>query len=69
MKITLNGKETIFPDEKAPQTLSELLDAFDIDQATVVAEVNGEIVERKYFDTKKLADSQEIELIRFVVGG
>lgn len=67
--LKINGKENQFEDSDMPQTLLELLDKMGIDQATVVAEIDGVIVERKNFDVEKLKNGQEIELIRFVGGG
>ena len=52
-----------------PARLSLLLDVLGINHATVVAEVNGQIVKRGEFDTTELADGQRLELVRFVGGG
>jgi sulfur carrier protein len=52
-----------------PQTLSELLSKLQIDATTVVAEIDGEIIERKNFAQTELKDKMGIELIRFVGGG
>jgi sulfur carrier protein len=67
--LKINGKEHQFEADTMPATVAELLESLGIDQATVVAEVDGVIVERKNFDTKKLENKQNIELIRFVGGG
>ena len=69
LKLKINGKEQQFTGDKMPGVLSALLDMLGIDQATVVAEIDGEIVERKDFSNKELRDGQKIELIRFVGGG
>ncbi len=66
--MKINGIEKQFP-AGIPQTLTELLEQLDINQATVVAEVNGKIVERQNFQQTKLSSGQSIELIRFVGGG
>lgn len=52
-----------------PSTLMELLDHMDIHHATVVAEINGEVIERNKFTQTPLAEGQTIELVRFVGGG
>jgi thiamine biosynthesis protein ThiS len=52
-----------------PSTLSELLKTLGVDAATVVAEVNGKIVQREDFASTGLKDGQSIELIRFMGGG
>ncbi len=66
--LKINGVEKQFP-TGIPQTLTELLEQLNINQATVVAEVGGKIVERKNFQQTKLSSGQSIELIRFVGGG
>jgi thiamine biosynthesis protein ThiS len=41
----------------------------DINQATVVAEIDGVIIERKNFTETEIGPDQSIELVRFVGGG
>ncbi|MBW8035072.1 MAG: sulfur carrier protein ThiS [Planctomycetes bacterium] len=52
-----------------PSTLMELLDHMGIHHATVVAEINGKVIERKTFSETALDEGQAIELVRFVGGG
>ena len=66
--LKINGTEKTF-DEVLPATLSELLSQLEIDAATVVAEIDGQIIERKNFAQTELKDQMNIELIRFVGGG
>jgi sulfur carrier protein len=66
--LKINGKEKQFPDG-IPETLMELLNQLDINQATVVAEINGKIIERQKFSQTRLSKGQRIELVRFVGGG
>jgi len=66
--LHINGKDRAF-DGGLPETLSALLAEMKIDEATVVAEVNGRIVERKDFGSTPLNEGARIELIRFVGGG
>jgi len=68
-KLKINGVERQFDDQKLPKTLSELLDQLAIDQAVVVAEIDGEIIERARFAETKLRAGVSIELVRFVGGG
>ncbi len=68
-KLKINGAERQFDDQKLPETLTELLEQFGINQATVVAEIDGEIVERARFAETKLRAGASIELVRFVGGG
>ena len=66
--LKINGQEKTF-DKGLPPTLAELLDSLKINAATVVAEIDGQIVERKNFARTNLSAGQAIELIRFVGGG
>ena len=67
--LKINGAERQFPEGTLPETLKQLLDRLDINEATVVAEVDGDIVERKNFAATVLRPGQTIELVRFVGGG
>lgn len=66
--LKINGSEKQFP-EGIPQTLTDLLEQLGINQATVVAELDGKIVERQNFAQTQLSDGQSVELVRFVGGG
>lgn len=66
--LKINGQEKTF-EEGLPATLSGLLEKLQIDAATVVAEIDGQIVERSEFAQTSLAEGQSVELIRFVGGG
>ena len=68
-RIRVNGVEKEFLAGEFPANLSELLEKLNVDSATVVAEVEGEIIERTKFSQTVVADGQSIELIRFVPGG
>lgn len=66
--LKINGVEKQFP-AGIPQTLTELLEQMDINQATAVAEINDKIIERQDFSQTQLSSGQSIELVRFVGGG
>jgi sulfur carrier protein len=66
--LKINGIEKQFPDG-LPKTLIELLKQLDINQATVVAEINGKIIARQDFSQTRVSSGQRIELVRFVGGG
>jgi sulfur carrier protein len=66
--LKINGTEKTF-EKGVPSNLSELLAVLEIDAATVVAEIDGSIIERKEFEKTPLNEAQSIELIRFVGGG
>jgi len=65
--LKINGTEKEF--DTMPSTLVELLDEMKINQATIVAEIDGEIIERDKFGETAINAGQQIELIRFVGGG
>ena len=67
--LKINGVDKDFSDDCIPETLSDLLNGLEISQATIVAEVDGRIVERKDFESTPLQPGQTIELVRFVGGG
>lgn len=66
--LRINGKQKQFPDG-LPATLAQLLEQLQIDDATVVAELDGKIIERAQFAHTSLSSGQTIELVRFVPGG
>jgi thiamine biosynthesis protein ThiS len=66
--LRINGVEKQFP-AGIPRTLAELLEQLNINQATVAAEVDGKIIERKSFARTQLSSGLNIELVRFVGGG
>ena len=66
--LKINGSERHFPGG-IPQTLTELLEHMGINQATVVAEIDGKIVQRCCFAQTQLSNGQTVELVRFVGGG
>ena len=65
--LKINGTKKEFA--KLPSTLVELLDEMKINHATIVAEIDGEIIARDDFEQTKINADQQIELIRFVGGG
>jgi sulfur carrier protein len=67
--LKINGKDKAFEDDKMPATLADLLQLLKVDSATVVAELDGQIIERANFATTTLKDGQTLELVRFVPGG
>ena len=66
--LTINGVEREFQNG-IPKTLSDLLNALNLNKATVVAEINGRIIKRDNFADTALTSGQAIELVRLVGGG
>jgi sulfur carrier protein len=67
--LKVNGIEKQFPPGRLPATVNKLLEHLNIEAATVVAELDGNIIERKNFASTPLTHGQTIELVRFVPGG
>ncbi|MGD0077745.1 MAG: sulfur carrier protein ThiS [Sedimentisphaerales bacterium] len=67
--LKINGKDKSFEEDSMPATLTDLLRLMKVDSATVVAELDGQIIERANFATTPLKDGQTIELVRFAPGG
>lgn len=67
--LKINGIEKEFADGLLPAALDKVLKQLGVEAATVVAEVDGQIVERDNFATTMLNKGQSVELIRFVPGG
>jgi thiamine biosynthesis protein ThiS len=64
--ITLNGD----PFEiETPLTITELLARLQIDSRRVAVEHNLVVLKRTAFDTTRLADGDEVEIVNFVGGG
>lgn len=66
--LRINGVEHPFGGG-LPANLADLLRQLGLDAATVVAEVDGQIVQRTEFALTPLRRGQSIELVRFVGGG
>ena len=67
--LQINGQLRQFPPEEMPATLSALLETLGIAAATVVAEVDGNIVRSDKFPHTTVSDGQTIELVKFMGGG
>ena len=66
MKITLNGD----PFElTAPLSVSELLEQLRIDARRVAVEHNLIVLKRAAYDTTRLAEGDQVEIVNFVGGG
>jgi len=66
MKLTINGQEKSFD---STNTISELLEAMNLDPQRVAVERNRSIVLREEFATVQLADGDALEIVQFVGGG
>ena len=67
--LRINGADKEFASGELPGTIADLLAHLDVNAATVVAEVDGEIVGREKFTQTKLRPGQTVELVRLMGGG
>ena len=67
--LTINGVQKQFPAGQLPKSIAELLEQMKINAATVVAEIDGRIIQKQNFADTALSGGQNIELVRFVGGG
>lgn len=69
MLITINGKETIIP-ENHSRTVGTLLDELDVSQRLyVTVELNGEIQDRPVYENMPVNEGDVIEFLYFMGGG
>jgi len=66
MHVVANGNPVELDDGAA---LTDLLERLGLGAKWVVAERNGEAVDRRAMATTRLADGDKIELVRAVAGG
>ena len=66
MNITCNGEQKAVDNDIS---LNDLVLSLELNPQSLVAEINGKIIEQPQFSDKKLQDGDRIELIRFVGGG
>lgn len=65
MKLIINGTAQ----SVECQFLGELVEHYKLNREHVVAEVDGEIIDRSEWDRYPLKDGARIELVHFVGGG
>lgn len=66
MRVTANGEEVRLPDGAL---LTDLLDALGLGAKWVVAERNGDPINRRDMASTRLHEGDRIELVRAVAGG
>ena len=66
MKLVVNGKPVELPDGS---TVAGLLLHLGIEGPKVAVERNEDVVPRRTWDTTKLSDGDQIEIVTFVGGG
>ena len=64
--MIVNGKEIALSGET---TLKEYLESKGYGLTRIAVEKNGAIIQRQFFETEKLCNSDKIEIVSFVGGG
>lgn len=67
--LRVNGVERQFASDRMPMTLAALVRDLNLDEAALVAEVDGTIVPAAQFAQTAITPGQSIELIKFMGGG
>ena len=65
MQLTVNGTSV----QLDVTTLTQLIQHYQLKEEHVVAEVNGEIIDRSLWQNYELKQGSVIELVHFVGGG
>lgn len=66
MRLTVNGEVREAPDSA---TLADLLASLGIEGKRVAVELNREIAPKSLWDSIKLNDGDQLEIVQFVGGG
>ena len=66
IRISVNGELQTLPSDS---TVRELLARFEVDPTAVAVERNRQIVPKTDFDSVRLADGDQLEVVTFVGGG
>ncbi|HID03505.1 MAG TPA: sulfur carrier protein ThiS [Desulfobacterales bacterium] len=66
MNLTVNGNSKSFPDIS---NVTDLLKSLQLPPESVVVELNKTIIQPDSYGSAKLAESDKVEIIRFVGGG
>lgn len=67
MKILLNNRETIL--EKDTMTVSELLVAKNMTFRMRIVKINGELIEKKSYDSAIIGNGDNVQVIYLMSGG
>lgn len=69
MLITINGKETVIPENRA-RTVESLLEELDVSQRLyVTVELNGEVLDKPAYQNIPVNEGDVIEFLYFMGGG
>ena len=65
-KIQLNGKKIKINNN---YSIQDLIRKFKLKENKIAVELNGVILPKKFFSSKKIKDKDNIEIVQFIGGG
>ncbi len=65
-KIQLNGKSIKI---NSNSCIKDLIKKFKLKENKIAIELNGAILPKKFYSTKKIKDKDNIEIVQFIGGG
>tara|TARA_Y100001970_G_C14078138_1_gene773168 strand:- start:777 stop:980 length:204 start_codon:yes stop_codon:yes gene_type:complete len=65
-KIQINGRKTTI---KENTTIFDVLKRFKLNEKKVAVELNGVIIVKNKYKSKKIKKSDQIEIVQFIGGG
>ena len=65
-KIQLNGKSIKI---NRNSCIKDLIKKFKLNENKIAIELNGVILPKKFYSTKKINDKDNIEIVQFIGGG
>jgi sulfur carrier protein len=67
MVLIINGEKLVVPG--SVETVSSLLQHYNLDKKVVIVELNDDILEKGSHQETRLSDGDKIEIVHFVGGG
>ena len=65
-KIQLNGKSIKINKNSC---IKDLIKKFKLEENKIAIELNGVILPKKFYSTKKIKDKDNVEIVQFIGGG
>jgi len=66
MHVFVNGKPHNLPTDS---TVAQLLELLKVGRGRIAVEVGGEIVPRSEFESRRLTDDDQVEIVQAIGGG
>jgi sulfur carrier protein len=66
MKVTINGEAAVIEKQSS---LRDVIDYFKVQEASIVIELNEQIIKKEAWQSTTIQENDRIELVSFVGGG